>query len=177
MPPLGCRTVICTLLFVVLRAGTVRVSSVTEAAVLMNAVEVKLGGLAQPGYFVIEFANNVLVTTSVLLNSAGAPCQAGGVGRPAVGQPVLNVTPPIVLFRVAPGWWPTRREVHVLLLCLTFTLKPWDQQYPVLSQAGLLVAQWAGRPGGVSPIGWPGGARAGVAGAGGRVVIIVAMLI
>ena len=116
--PLGCRTVICTLLFIVLRAGAVGVSSMTEAAVLMNAVDVKTGGLAQPGWFVIEFANIVLVTTSVLLNSAGAPCQAGGVGRPAVGQPVLNVTPPTVLFRVAPAWWPVRREVQVLLLCL-----------------------------------------------------------
>ena len=92
--PLGCRTVICTLLFVVLRAGAVGVSSVTEAVVLMNAVDIKLGGLAQPEWFVIEFANIVLVTTSVLLNFAGAPCQVGGVGRPAVGQPVLNVTPP-----------------------------------------------------------------------------------
>ena len=146
--PLGCRTVICTLLFIVLRAGAVGVSSVTEAAVSMNAVDVKLGGLAQPGWFVIEFANIVLVTTSVLLNSAGAPCQVGGVGRPVVGQPVLNVTPPFVLFQVVPAWWPARREVQVLLLCLIFTLKPWDQQYPVLSQAGVVVPQWAGRPGG-----------------------------
>ncbi len=96
--PLGCRTVICTLLFIVLRAGAVGVSSVTEAAVLMNAVDVKSEGLAQPGWCVIEFANIGLVTKSILLHSAGAPCQAGGVGRPAVGQPVLNVTPPIVLF-------------------------------------------------------------------------------
>ena len=39
--PLGCRTVICTLLFVVLRAGTVGVSSVMEAAVSMNTFDVK----------------------------------------------------------------------------------------------------------------------------------------
>ena len=96
--PLGCRTVICTLLFVVLRVGTVGVSSVVEAAMSMNAVDVKSGGLAQPEWFVIEFANIVLVATSVLLNPAGAPCQVGGVERPTVGQPVLNVTPPIVLF-------------------------------------------------------------------------------
>ena len=91
MAPLGWRTVICTFLFVVLRAGAVRVSSMTEAAVSMNTVDVKLGGLAQPEWFVIEFANIVLVTTSVLLISAGAPCQVGGVGRPAVGQPALKV--------------------------------------------------------------------------------------
>ena len=75
------------------------VSSVTEAAVSMNAVDFKSGGLAQPEWYVIEFANIVLVTTSVLLNSAGAPCQVGGVGRPAVCQPALKVQPPIVLFR------------------------------------------------------------------------------
>ena len=97
--PLGCRTVICTLLFVLLQAGAVGVSSVTEAAVSMNAVDLKSGGLAQPEWYVIEFANIVLVTTSVLLNSAGAPCQVGGVGRPAVCQPALKVQPPIVLFR------------------------------------------------------------------------------
>ena len=45
---LGWRTVICTLLFVLLEAGAVGVSSVTEAAVLMNAVDFKSGGLAQP---------------------------------------------------------------------------------------------------------------------------------
>ena len=101
MPPLGCRTVICTLLFVVLRAGAVGVSSVTEAAVSMNAVDLKSGGLAQPEWYVIEFANIVLVTTSVLLDSAGAPCQVGGVGSPVEGQPALKVQPPIVLVRVA----------------------------------------------------------------------------
>ena len=123
----------------------------TEAAVSMNAVDVKSGGLVQPEWFVIEFTYIVLVTTSVLLNPAGMPCQVGGVGRPAEGQPVLNVTLPIMLFRVAPAWWPARREVQVLLVCPIFTLKPWDQQYPVLSQAGFSVAQWAGRPGGVLP--------------------------
>ena len=80
--PLGCRTVICTLLFVFFPAGAVGVSSVTEAAVSMNAVELRSGGLSQPEWYVIEFANIVLVTTSVLLDSAGAPCQVGGVGRP-----------------------------------------------------------------------------------------------
>ena len=44
--PLGWRTV-NTLLFGVLLAGAVVVSSVTEAAVMMNAVEDKLVGLAQ----------------------------------------------------------------------------------------------------------------------------------
>ncbi len=46
--PLGWRIVICTLLFDVLLAGAVVVSSVTESAVSMNAVEDKLVGLAQP---------------------------------------------------------------------------------------------------------------------------------
>ena len=50
---LGWRTVICTLLFVVLRAGTVGVSSGTEAVVSMNAVDVKSEGLAQREWFVI----------------------------------------------------------------------------------------------------------------------------
>ena len=95
--PFGCRTVICTLSFDLLEAGAVGVSSVTEAAVSMNAVVVKSGGLAQPEWYVIEFVNIVLVTTSVLLDSAGSPCQAGGVGRPAEGQPVWKVEPPIVL--------------------------------------------------------------------------------
>jgi hypothetical protein len=98
---LGCRKVICTLLFVLLEAGAVGVSSVTEAAVSMNAVDFKSGGLAQPEWYVIEFANIVLVTTSVLLDSAGVPCQVGGVGRPVEGQPVLKVQPPIMLVRVA----------------------------------------------------------------------------
>jgi hypothetical protein len=73
---------------------------VTEAAVSMNAVDFKSGGLAQPEWYVIEFAN-FLVTTSVLLDSAGAPCQVGGVGSPVEGQPALKVQPPIVLVRVA----------------------------------------------------------------------------
>ena len=94
--PLGCRTVICTLSFVLLEAGAVGVSSVMEAAVSMNAVDFKSGGLVQPEWYVIEFAN-FLVTTSVLLDSAGAPCQVGGVGSPAEGQPALKVQPPIVL--------------------------------------------------------------------------------
>jgi hypothetical protein len=34
--------------------------------------------------------------------------------------------------------------VHMLLVFPNFTLKPWDQQYPVLSQEGLTVAQWVG---------------------------------
>jgi hypothetical protein len=103
LAPLGCRTVICTLLFVTLEAGTFGVSSVTEAAVSMNAVDSKSGGLAQPEWNVIEFANIVLVTTSVLLDSAGVPCQVGGVGRPVEGQPALKVQPPILLVRVAPA--------------------------------------------------------------------------
>ena len=78
-------------------------SSETEAAVSMNIVDFKSGELAQPEWYVIEFANIVLVTTSVLLDSAGAPCQVGGVGRPAEGQPALKVQPPIVLVRVAPA--------------------------------------------------------------------------
>ena len=85
LAPLGCRMVICTLLFVMLEAGTVVVSSVTEAAVSMNAVDFKLGGLAQQEWNVIEVANIVLVTTSVLLDSAGVPCQVGEVGRPVEG--------------------------------------------------------------------------------------------
>ena len=101
--PLGWRMVICTLLFVLLPAGAVGVSSVTEAAVLMNAVEFRSGGLSQPEWYIIEFASIVLVTTSVLLDSAGAPCQVGGVGRPAVGQPALKVLPPIMLVRLAPA--------------------------------------------------------------------------
>jgi len=49
LAPLGCNTVILTLLFVVvLRAGAEGVSSVTDAAVSMNAVDVKSGGLVQP---------------------------------------------------------------------------------------------------------------------------------
>ena len=54
--PLGWRMVICTLLFVLLPAGAVGVSSVTEAAVSMNAVEFRSGGLSQPEWYVIEFA-------------------------------------------------------------------------------------------------------------------------
>ncbi len=103
LAPLGWRMVICILLFVVLPAGALGVSSVTEAAVSMNTVEDKSVGLAQPEWYLIEFANIVLLTTSVLINSAGAPCQTGGVGRPAVGQPALKVLPPIVLVRVAPA--------------------------------------------------------------------------
>ena len=124
LAPLGWRTVICTLLSVVLRAGALGVSSVTEAAVSMNAVESKSVGLAQPEWYLIEFANIVLLTTSVLVDSAGAPCQVGGVGRPAVGQPALKVLPPIVLVRVASARWPGLREVQVQLLCPSFTLKP-----------------------------------------------------
>ena len=97
LAPLGWRTVICTLLSVVLRAGALGVSSVTEAAVSMNAVDSKSVGLAQPESYLIEFANIVPLTTSELIDSAGAPCQVGGVGRPAVGQPALKVLPPIVL--------------------------------------------------------------------------------
>ena len=97
------RPVICTLLSVVLRAGALGVSSVTEAAVSMNAVDSKSVGLAQPESYLIEFANIVSLTTSVLIDSAGAPRQVGGVGRPPVGQPALKVLPPIVLFRVAPA--------------------------------------------------------------------------
>ena len=59
LAPLGWRTVICTLLFVVLRAGALGVSSVMEAAVSMNAVDSKSVGLAQPELYLIEFANIV----------------------------------------------------------------------------------------------------------------------
>jgi hypothetical protein len=103
-------------MFGVLLAGAVVVSSVTEAAVSMNAVEDKSVGLAQPEWYLIEFANIVSLTTSVLINSAGVPCQVGGVGRPVVGQPALKVLPPIVLVQVAPGWWPALRDVHVWLV-------------------------------------------------------------
>ena len=89
------------MLFVLLQAGAVGVSSVTEAAVSMNAVDLRSGGLAQPEWYVIEFATIVLVATSVLLDSAGAPCQVGGVGRPVVGQPALKVQLPIMLVQVA----------------------------------------------------------------------------
>jgi hypothetical protein len=58
----------------------------------------------------------MLLTTAVLINSAGAPCQVGGGGRPAVGQPALKVLLPIVLVRVALGWWPALRDVHVQLV-------------------------------------------------------------
>ena len=102
LAPLGWRTVICTLLSAVLRAGALGVSSVTEAAVSMNAVESKSVGLAQPEWYLIEFANIVLLTTSVLVDSTGASCQVGGVGRPTVGQPALKVLPPIVLALVVP---------------------------------------------------------------------------
>ena len=69
-----------------------------EAAVSMNAVDSKSVGLAQPEWYLIEFANIVSLTTSVLIvGSAGVPCKVGGVGRPAVGQPALKVLPPIVL--------------------------------------------------------------------------------
>ena len=116
---------ICTLLSVVLRAGALGVSSVMEAAVSMNAVDSKSVGLAQPEWYLIEFANIVSLTTSVLIvDSAGVPCQVGGVGRPAVGQPALKVLPPIVLVRVASARWPGLREVQVQLLCPSFTLKP-----------------------------------------------------
>ncbi len=63
-------------------------------------------------WYVIEFANIVSLTTSVLLYSAGAPCQVGGLGKPALGHPSLIFLPPIVLARVAPGWWPALRDVQ-----------------------------------------------------------------
>jgi hypothetical protein len=47
--PLGWRrTIICTLVFVVLLAGAFVVSSVTEAAVLIKGVDSKSVGLVQP---------------------------------------------------------------------------------------------------------------------------------
>ena len=52
------------------------------------------------------------------------------------------------------------------LVCPNFTLKLWDQQYPVLSQGGLTVVQWVGQV--CSPVGWPG-----VPGLGIWLVIIV----
>jgi len=113
---LGWITVICTLLFGVLLEGAVGVSSMTEAAVSMNAIEDKSGGLAQREWYLIEFANIVLLTTSVLIDSAGVPCQVGGVGRPVVGQPALKVLPPNVLVQMAPGWWPALQDVHVELV-------------------------------------------------------------
>ncbi len=48
LAPLGWRTVICTLVFVVLLAGVFLVSSVTEAVVSMKAVDSKSVGLVQP---------------------------------------------------------------------------------------------------------------------------------
>jgi hypothetical protein len=45
---LGWRTVICTMLFDVLLAGSFLVSSMTEAAVSMKAVDSTLVGLVQP---------------------------------------------------------------------------------------------------------------------------------
>ena len=62
--------------------------------------------------------------------------------------------------------------MHVQLVCPTFTLKLWDQQYPVLSQGGLTVVQWVGRV--CSPVGWPVGVS--VPGVGVWVVIIVAIV-
>ena len=53
MVSLSWRTVICTLLFDVLLAGAVVVSSVTEAAVLVNAVEDKSVGLAQLEWYLL----------------------------------------------------------------------------------------------------------------------------
>ena len=46
--PLGWRTIICTLVFVVLLAGAFVVSSVTEAAVSIKGVDSKSVGLVQP---------------------------------------------------------------------------------------------------------------------------------
>ena len=46
--PLGWRTIICMLVFVVLLAGAFVVSSVTEAAVSIKAVDSKSVGLVQP---------------------------------------------------------------------------------------------------------------------------------
>ena len=120
----------------------------------------------------MEFANIVLLTTSICCKSAGAACQVGGVGG-AAGHSVLKLLPPFVLIRVAPGWWPALQDVHVLLVCPTFTLKPWDQQYLVLSQGGLTVTQWVGRM--RSWVGWPG--SAGVPGVGVWLVIIVARVL
>ena len=97
----------------------------------------------------------------IAASSSGGLPALPEVGRPTVGQPALKVEPPM-------------QEVHVQLLCPIFTLKLWDQQYPVLSQAGFTVAQWDGRAGEVSLVGWPGRARAGAPGAGVWVVIIVA---
>ena len=48
LAPLGWRTVICTLVFVVLLAGAFVVSSVTEAVVSMKAVDSKSVGLVKP---------------------------------------------------------------------------------------------------------------------------------
>ena len=46
--PLGRRTIICMLVFVVLLTGAFVVSSVTEAAVSIKAVDSKSVGLVQP---------------------------------------------------------------------------------------------------------------------------------
>ena len=48
LAPLGWRTVICMLVFVVPLVGAFLVSNVTEAAVSMKAVDSKLVGLVQP---------------------------------------------------------------------------------------------------------------------------------
>jgi hypothetical protein len=48
LAPLGWRTVICTLVFVVLLASAFVVSSVTEAVVSMKAVDSKSVGLVKP---------------------------------------------------------------------------------------------------------------------------------
>jgi hypothetical protein len=77
------------------------------------------------------------------------------------GYPSLARLPPIRLDRVAPGWWPPRRDWQVALVCPTLTLYPCVQQYPHLSQYGLVGPQWAGRGTGV-----PTGAGAGGTGVG-----------
>jgi hypothetical protein len=77
------------------------------------------------------------------------------------GHPSLTRLPPKQLARVAPGWCPLRRDRQVALVCPTLILYPCIQQYPHLSQSGLVGPQWAGCGTGV-----PTGAGAGGAGVG-----------
>ena len=72
----------------------------------------------------------------------GAPDNT--VARSGPGNPSLTWLPPMRLDPVAPGWCPWRRDWHVELFCPTLTLHPWVQQYPSLSQSGLVCPQWAG---------------------------------
>ena len=94
----------------VLVASEVFVVGVTkflEAAVSMNAVVKRSGGLAQPATKGKEFAI-MLLATSVLEVSAGSHRQAGV-------HALLSVLPPFVLARKAVVSCPSLRWVHVVL--------------------------------------------------------------